>query len=92
MSKSRRTFSKDFKSKVVLEALKEKDSLEALSKKHDLLPGQISTWKAEAIKNIAVVFAKEKTTTPKNETPSDVLYARIGQLTLEVDFLKKKLK
>ncbi len=42
MSKTRRTFRKNFKSKVVLEALKEKDTIEVLAKKYKLLPNQIS--------------------------------------------------
>jgi len=91
MSKTRRTFGKDFKSKVVLEALKEKETIEAIAKKHELLPTQISAWKAEAVKNIAAVFSVEKTVASKGEISSEKLYARIGELTLENDFLKKKL-
>ena len=91
MSRTRRTFGKDFKSKVVLEALKEKDTIEVLAKKYELLPNQISLWKSEAIRNISSVFSIEKTVVPKNEIPSEKLYARIGELTLQVDFLKKKL-
>jgi transposase len=91
MSRTRRTFGKDFKSKVVLEALKEKDTIEVLAKKYELLPNQISLWKAEAIRNISSVFSVEKPAVSKNEIPSEKLYARIGELTLQVDFLKKKL-
>lgn len=91
MSKTRRVFSKDFKAKVVLEALKEKSTIEALAKKYELLPNQISLWKAEAVKNISAVFSAEKTIAKKNEVPQEKLYARIGELTLENDFLKKKL-
>jgi len=92
MSRIRRTFSKEFKSKVVLESLKERDSLEVLAKKHELLPSQISVWKADAIKNISAVFTPEKKVNSKDELTVEQLYARIGQLTLENDFLKKKLK
>jgi transposase-like protein len=91
MSKSRRVFSKEFKSKVVLEALKEKSTIEVLAKKYELLPNQISMWKAEAIKNISAVFSIEKAVAKKTEIPQEKLYARIGELTLENDFLKKKL-
>ncbi|CAM2979486.1 transposase [Flavobacterium frigoris] len=91
MSRTRRTFGKDFKSKVVLEALKEKDTIEVLSKKYELLPNQISMWKAEAIRNLSAVFSAEKTVVAKDEIPTEKLYARIGQLTLENDFLKKSL-
>ena len=91
MSRTRRTFGKDFKAKVVLEALKEKDTIEVLAKKYELLPNQISLWKAEAIRNLSAVFSAEKTVVAKDEIPTDKLYARIGQLTLENDFLKKSL-
>ncbi len=91
MSKSRRVFSKDFKAKVVLEALKEKNTIEVLAKKYELLPTQISLWKSEAVNNITAVFSKEKTAVKKAEVPQEKLYARIGELTLENDFLKKKL-
>ena len=82
MSRTRRTFGKDFKAKVVLEALKEKDTIEVLAKKYELLPNQISMWKAEAIRNLCAVFSAEKTVVAKDEIPTEKLYARIGQLTL----------
>ena len=59
MSRSRRVFSKEFKAKVVLEALKEKNTIEVLAKKYELLPNQISMWKSEAIKNILAFFNVE---------------------------------
>ena len=91
MSRTRRVFGKDFKAKVVLEALREKETLQVLAKKYELLPTQISIWKAEAIKNISAVFNQEKAVAKKEEIPTEKLFARIGQLTLENDFLKKKL-
>jgi transposase-like protein len=91
MSRTRRVFGKDFKAKVVLEALKEKETLEVLAKKYELLPSQISVWKAQAIRNISAVFNPEKELVKKEEFPSEKLFARIGQLTLENDFLKKNL-
>jgi transposase len=48
-------------------------------------------WKSEAVKNISAVFSVEKVKAKNNEIPSEKLYARIGELTLENDFLKKKL-
>jgi transposase len=91
MSRIRRTFTKDFKSKVILEALKEKDTLEDLAKKYELLPGQISTWKAEAIKNISAVFNGDKVVESKDEISTEKLFAQIGKLQMENEFLKKKL-
>ena len=91
MSRTRRVFGKEFKAKVVLEALREKETLEVLAKKYELLPTQISSWKSEAIKSISTVFSSEKEVVKKEGIPTEKLYARIGQLTLENDFLKKKL-
>lgn len=92
MSKSRRTFTKEFKTKVVLEALRERTTIEELAKKHELLPTQISIWKAEAVKNLSNVFTKDKPEKPKDTIPTEKLYAEIGQLKMENDYLKKKLR
>ena len=91
MGTTRRKFSTDFKKKVVLESLKEQSTIEVLSKKYELHPTQISTWKAEAIANFEEVFKGDKSTKQAPEVDVDKLYSRIGQLNMEVDFLKKRL-
>lgn len=91
MSTARRKFSKEFKSKVVLESLKERESLESLAKKYELQPTQISTWRSWAMKNFSNLFAcgSEK----KEKSPDlESLFSQIGQLKVENDFLKKKLQ
>lgn len=92
MSLTRRRFSKEFKAKVVLESLKERESLEVLAKKYELLPGQITTWKAVALKNFGNVFSTDPSETKESGVDAQVLYAQIGQLKVENDFLKKKLR
>jgi len=92
MSLTRRKFSKEFKTKVVLESLKERESLEVLAKKYELLPGQITTWKAVALKNFGNVFLTDPSETKESGVYAQVLYAQIGQLKVENDFLKKKLR
>lgn len=92
MSKNRRKHSKDFKTKVVLESLKERDSLEVLAKKYELLPTQITTWKSIAIKKFPELFGNELRPEQKNGVDIQSLYAQIGQLKVENDFLKKKLQ
>lgn len=91
MGTTRRKFSTEFKKKVVLEALKEQSTIEALSKKYEVHPAQISSWKAEALANFEQVFKSEKPKKESKEVDVDKLYARIGQLNMEVDFLKKRL-
>ncbi len=94
MGKSRRRFSTEFKEKVVLEALKEQNTLEELGKKYELLPSQISAWKSEAIENLGRVFGKKEQVSEEKSGLIDPtpLYAKIGELSLSVEFLKKKLK
>jgi transposase-like protein len=91
-STTRRKFSKDFKTKVVLESLKERESLESLAKKYELLPTQISAWKSQALENFSNVFSKDLTDKTEKGVESQILYAQIGQLKVENDFLKKKLR
>jgi transposase len=58
--KGRRKFGAEFKAKVVLEALKERSTIEELARKYELHPTQINTWKKEAVPNMAVVFGAGK--------------------------------
>jgi transposase len=89
---SRRKFSAEFKSKVCIEAIKEQQTIEALSKKYDLHPTQINVWKKEFLSNSSVVFEKENSNVSgEREQLIQALYAQIGELKVSNDFLKKKL-
>jgi transposase len=90
--KSRRKFGAEFKAKVILEALKERSTIEELARKYELHPTQINTWKREAIANMTAVFGADKSEAmADNEQQTEKLYAQIGQLKVENDWLKKKL-
>ncbi len=89
--KSRRKFSSDFKAKVVLEALKERSTIEELARKYELHPTQINLWKKEAMSKLSQVFGSRDEGEDKTEEQTEKLYAQIGQLKVENDFLKKKL-
>ena len=93
MSKtSRRKFSSEFKSKVCVEAIKERQTIEDLAKKHDLHPTQINNWKREFLQKSSLVFDKEaKADKTDKEQLIQTLYAQIGELKVANDFLKKKL-
>jgi len=84
---TRRKFSKDFKAKVVLEALKERETLESLAKKYELQPTQISLWKTQAMRN----FSKDNEKDKEEDVEIQQLYAQIGKLQVQNEFLKKKL-
>lgn len=90
--RSRRKFSADFKAKVVLEALRERSTIEELARKYELHPTQINAWKREAMNNMSSVFGTDKSeAAADNEQQIEKLYAQIGQLKVENDFLKKRL-
>ena len=76
---------------MVLEALKERETIEVLAKKYELQPSQISLWKSEALSNFEQVFGKTDKKAAIPEVDIEKLYAQIGQQKVEIDFLKKKL-
>jgi transposase len=92
--KNRRKFSADFKTKVVLEALKEHNTMEELARKYELHPNQIHAWKKEFLSKASSVFSSEsaKEDTKHQEEVMEKLYAQIGQQKVEIDWLKKKLQ
>jgi transposase len=90
---SRRKFTSQFKKKVVLEALKERDTLSALAQKHKLHPQQITTWKAHFLANADRLFDKDTSTKDHAlEKEKDDLLRTIGQQKVELDYLKKSLR
>jgi len=92
MKKTRRKFSSAFKAKVAIEAIKERDSLAELSKKFEVHPNMISKWKQEFQELSVDVFDDRKSSDSGSEVDLEKLYAKIGQLEMENDFLKKNLK
>lgn len=90
MKKGRRKFSAAFKTKVALEALKERETLSELAQRFEVHPNQISRWKREFLDNAESVFTDEKKKEEPGQ-PAEKLYQKIGQLQMEIDFLKKNL-
>jgi transposase len=91
MKTSRRKFSGAFKAQVAIEALKERESLAELSKRFEVHPNMISKWKQEFTERASEIF---ETSSPEKQSQVDLekLYAKIGQLEMERDFLKKVSK
>lgn len=88
--RSRRNHSAAFKAKVALAAIRGERTLAELAKQFDIHPNQITDWKNQLLQRAADVFGD----TGKREAPDvDVktLHAKIGQLTLENDFLEHAL-
>ena len=92
MRKTRRKFTSEFKSKVAIEALKERYSLSELAERFELHPNQISQWKQEFLEKSKDVFDKKSSKSKEDQVDLYKLYAKIGQLEVERDYLKKNLK
>ena len=89
----RRRFTGEFKARVALEALRGDKSVQEIAAKHKVHPNQVSTWKRQAIDGLSVVFSNGADRAHQDhETEVRDLHAKIGQLTVERDFLAGGLK
>ena len=90
---TRRKFTTKFKTKVVLESLKERSSLAELAQKYELQPTQISHWKREFLGAAESVFEKGiQSKKTEAEEEKERLLKTIGQQKVEIDFLKNALR
>ena len=97
MSRTRRNFSAKFKSELVIELLKGEKDLNTIASENNIQPNLLSNWKKEFLDKASVVFddtrednLKEKLALERKEKAE---YAKkVGQLTMQVDWLKKNLK
>ena len=90
MKVSRRKFSATFKTKVALEAIKEQLTTQEIASKFEVHPTQITTWKKDFIKNASAAFESKKKG-DKQEKDNEKLFTKIGQMQVEIDFLKHVL-
>lgn len=88
MKRGRRVFSGAFKAQVAIEAFKERETLAELCKRFEVHPNMIKRWKQELIDRSSEIF-ETKSPEDNSEVEKDRLYARIGQLEMEREWLKK---
>ena len=88
MSRKQYTGAKKFQ--VALEAIRGKETLAALSDKHGIAPNLISKWKKELLERGGHLFEKAyKSPEQRVEQEREQLLKKVGELSMEVDFLKK---
>jgi transposase len=88
MSKKKK-YSPVFKTKVALSAIREEGTLSELSAKYGVNPNMISKWKKQALDNMSGVFSSKcERSAITNEHQIKQLHAKIGELTVEKDFLQ----
>ncbi len=90
----RNRYTPEFKTKVVLEVLQEEQTVNEIAAKYELNPVMISRWKAEFLARASMVFEKGTSESDKlrkeYESKQEHLEKLVGQLTVEIDWLKKK--
>lgn len=89
MSKTKRTrYSAEFKAKVAIEAMKGEKTMSELGAKYGVHPNMVAQWKRHAVESMADVFSgKAGARNNAHESQVKDLHAKIGQLTVERDFL-----
>ena len=92
MAGVRRRHSSEFKARVALEALKGQKTLNELASEFGVHPVQIAQWKRQLLDSSASVFEAESASKRERnqEQLTQQLYQEIGQLKVEVDWLRKK--
>jgi transposase-like protein len=87
----RRRYTKEFKAKVALEAIKGQKTASEMASEFEVHVSQINDWKKQALDGLAQVFnRKDERREAAYEAEKDRLYRQIGKLQVEVDWLKKK--
>ncbi len=92
MGTKRRNYSDKFKATVALEALRGDLTVQEIAAKRQLHPTQITNWKKQAQDGLASVFSDKAKKAENKESEIKELHAKIGQLTVENDFLAQGLK
>ena len=88
----RRNFSDKLKAAVSLEAQRGDKTVQEIAAQRQLHPTQLSRWKRQVIEGMAGVFSDKVKKAENREGEIKELYAKIGQLAVENDFLSQGLK
>lgn len=91
MSKKRTQYSSEFKARVALAAIRGDETIPQLAARYGIHPTQINSWKRQLIEQAAELFSRNTGASKENGQTTDDLHRVIGQLTVERDFLVRKL-
>jgi len=89
--RQRKSYTTEFKVKIALEAIKGQRTVNEIAAHYGVHPNQVTQWKKQAIESLPEVFStKRERQTEEEESLKAELYQQIGQLKVELDWLKKK--
>jgi transposase len=89
----RKSYDKEFKAKVAIEAMKGDKTLQEIATRYEIHPNLVTLWKKQLIGQAAQLFEKAgrgNAAAEEAERKTDALFRQIGQLQVENEFLKKK--
>jgi transposase-like protein len=95
MSRVKRTFTPEQKTKIVLEAIKGEKQINQLATENNIQPNLIRNWKKEFLEHASLVFDEKRDENIRDKLDEtrkekDAYARKVGQLTMQVDWLKKK--
>jgi transposase-like protein len=90
MKKERTRYSVEIKMKVAIEAIKEQKTINEIAGQYQIHPNQVTKWKKQLLDEGKSIFEQGGKKAKQNEVPEERLYQQIGQLQVELDWLKKK--
>jgi len=87
----RSRYSAELKAKVALEAIRGQKTVNEIASEFDVHPNQVGVWKKQALESLPEVFSgKQARSRDEDQAKLDALYQQIGQLQVELAFLKKR--
>ena len=93
MATKRRRFTAEFKARVAMEALRGDRTIQAIAAKHEVHPNQVSGWKRQAQEGLRELLGRARGRGQADqEAIIHDLHAKIGELTVERDFLSRRLR
>ena len=91
MPKKRKSYTAEFKARVAIAAIKGQETINEIASRYEVHPNLVSLWKKQAQEDLPGVFSDRRGRDARDEEQlRDRLYQQIGQLKVELDWLKKK--